>query len=194
MLALLTGGSGSGKSEYAENLAVRLHGEHAASRKTGDAEQMSRSFNNPSISHSAMEKAVSSPGSATTLRSSSSAASSSAGAGCSSDAIPFSSGDTVLLEDLPNLLSNELYEEEPAEDLHEAVLQPLFQLSERGVRVVVVTGSVCSDGPSPYPETERFKKILSELNCELAMRAEFAAELCAGIPLVLKQQISPHGL
>ncbi len=193
MLALLTGGSGSGKSEYAENLAVRLHGEHAASRKTGDAEQPGRLIYLATMRNTGGDgetaerirrhrKAREGKGFVTVE------------CGRTIGAIPFSSGDTVLLEDLPNLLSNELYEEEPAEDLHEAVLQPLFQLSERGVRVVVVTGSVCSDGPSPYPETERFKKILSELNCELAMRAEFAAELCAGIPLVLKQQISPHGL
>ena len=171
MLALLTGGSGSGKSEYAENLAVRLHGEHAASRQTGVEEQPGRLIYLATMRNTGGDgetaerirrhrKAREGKGFVTVE------------CGRTIGAIPFSSGDTVLLEDLPNLLSNELYEEEPAEDLH----------------------SVCSDGPSPYPETERFKKILSELNCELAMRAEFAAELCAGIPLVLKQQISPHGL
>ncbi len=175
MLALITGGSGSGKSRAAEDLAVRLHAERgegrliyaATMRHTGtDAETDARIRRH--------REARAGKGFETLERERNFAE------------LSFAGRDTVLLEDLSNLLANELYGDPPAADIRASVLTPLLSIAEKGSHLVIVTNQISLGVPAYAPETMRFIRLLEELNCLIAERADYVAEICCGIPLTVK--------
>ena len=98
------------------------------------------------------------------------------------------SGDcAVLLEDLANLAANELFEEEGAgEETAEVLIQAVSELNERVMDLVIVTDDVFSDGIVYTPETRRYMEILAETGSALAEMADEVYEVVCGIPLKLK--------
>lgn len=93
--------------------------------------------------------------------------------------------DEVLLEDLSNLLTNEMYlRHRPAEEILDSVLK----LSARIKRLVIVTSEIFSDGKEYDPFTEQFIRNLSYLNKRIAASAECGSvtEVVCGIPMKIK--------
>lgn len=99
-------------------------------------------------------------------------------------------GDTVLLEDLSNLLANELFpwdgEAVPQEELREQVVQPLLEMSREGIGIIVVGNRISEDVHGEYEAgTELFCHCFQLLQRELGTAADGVVEVVCGIPVYL---------
>lgn len=186
MLYLITGGSGSGKSAYAEKLAVSCF------QKTGEAGGLyyiatmypyDAECENRIERHRAMRKDKG----FTTVECYSHIGQLQAGG-----------GDVLLLECMSNLLANEMYTEQGQLgssgdsaflQLEKAILAPLRRLKEQAGSVIVVTNEVFSDGMSYAEETERYVRLLGKINQELAKEAEAVVEVVCSIPVFRKGEL-----
>lgn len=191
MLYIVTGGSGSGKSAFAEDLAVKLNKEsfghelyYIATMHTYDKESMLRVKR-----HRDMRKGK---GFVTIERE--------MFLGDSLEekkqSFPFETEKTgtYLLEDLSNLLANEMYmgnhkqcfleEKESGETVGARLLCRLLKtISEKTANLVIVTNEIFSDGGDYDRETESFIMQLGYLNRQLAKEADGVVEVVCGIPL-----------
>lgn len=170
MLFLVTGASGSGKSEYAERLAVESPGFpriYLAAMMVWDEEGRQRVSR-----HQAMRAAK--------------------------DFItverhydlegfkPESSNAVILLECMSNLVSNEYWREK--EGTEDRILRGIRSLNQRCQDLIVVTNEVFSDGVCYDPETEDYIRILGAVNCRLGRLAGCVAEVVCGCPVNIKAQ------
>ena len=173
MLALVTGGAASGKSEYAEQLAVRLgsasggellylaamipYGEEAEQRiQRHRAARKEKGF-------STIERYL----------------------GLKDCRIP--EGAIVLLECMSNLLANEMYESGGAgKNAVEEILSGVDAALCRAAHLVIVTNTVDADGAEYGASALDYLKKLAVLNRRLAEKADFAAEVVCAFPLVFK--------
>ncbi|MDE7297567.1 MAG: bifunctional adenosylcobinamide kinase/adenosylcobinamide-phosphate guanylyltransferase [Lachnospiraceae bacterium] len=184
MLYLITGGSGSGKSEYAENMAVRLKqalcpGEEAlyyvATMYPYDGESHERIARHRRMRRGKGFSTIECP--------------------CGLAGIRAGRKDVLLLECMSNLLANEMYLPEGGikdrgakaeQQLKEAIVKPLLALAEQAGALVVVTNEVFSDGVRYDAESEKYRELLGKLNAELAARAAAVAEVVFTIPVIYK--------
>ena len=175
MLILVTGGSGSGKSEYAEGIAVSLAERdglplyYIAAMKPYGEEGKRRVERHRRLragkGFQTVERYVALKG----------------------QELP--EEGVVLLECLSNLTANEMFEPEGAGDgTEEAVLAGVKALSGRSRHLVVVTNDIFSDGITYDEVTGLYQERLGHINRELAARAEQVTEVVCGIPLQLKKE------
>ena len=175
MLMLVTGGSGSGKSEYAEGIAVSLAEReglplyYIAAMKPYGEEGKRRVERHRRLragkGFQTVERYVALKG----------------------QELP--EEGVVLLECLSNLTANEMFEPEGAGDgTEEAVLAGVEALSGRSRHLVVVTNDIFSDGITYDEVTGLYQERLGHINRELAARAEQVTEVVCGIPLQLKKE------
>lgn len=98
----------------------------------------------------------------------------------------------VLLEDLPNLLANEMFREGgklvPGEDAAEKILRELALLRERCALLVIVTGDVFADGIAYDATTDAYIRSLGELGCRLGAVADTVTETVCGIPVTVRDR------
>ena len=92
----------------------------------------------------------------------------------------------VLLEDLGNLAANEMFSSEPPRDPFDAVIGGVDALQKQCDRLVVVTDEIGSDGMDYDPATTAYLAALGALNRALSARADAVVEVVAGIPIPLK--------
>lgn len=186
MLYLITGGSGSGKSEYAENLAAEKHRMnfrsgyqyYAATMQPYDDECLKRIDRHRKMRK---EKGFSTMECYTNIAQ-----------------IAVEQDDVLLLECMSNLLANEMFlpqgqikKREEAnvcmESLMEqAILAPILELEEKAGCVIVVTNEVFSDGMNYEGETKDYVRLLGKINESLAAAASAAVEVVCSIPVYLK--------
>lgn len=182
MLYIVTGGSGSGKSEFAENLAVSLFGK--SSGKEAVLYYLATMYSCDGESRRRIERHRRQR----------------AGKGFTTIECPVQmgqvkagEGDVVLLEDLSNLLANEMYLESgrikerhalPAQkQLEQAILSPLLELGKQAEAVIIVTNEIFSDSVEWDGETKCYMQLLGQLNQRLAGAAAGVVEVVCGIPL-----------
>lgn len=97
-------------------------------------------------------------------------------------AIPY--GSTVLLECMSNLTANEIFSPDGAKDqAYEAVCRGILHLKEQAGHVCVVTNEIFSDGISYDMETQNYQRVLGKLNAFLAEISDACYEVVYGIPL-----------
>ena len=89
---------------------------------------------------------------------------------------------TVLLEDIPNLLANEMF----GGGNWTRILPGFLRLSERCSHFFVVTNDVFSDGDTYSDETRQYMHHLAEINRSLAAIADHVVEVVYSIPVFLK--------
>lgn len=170
MLALVMGGSASGKSAWAEELAVSL-GErrlYIATMQPFDEECRRRISRHREMRR---EKQFETLEVYTGLR----------------DVWLEQKADVVLLECLSNLLANEMYGPEGCgEGFPDRILEGIFRLKGQVPHLVVVSNEVFSDGDCYSEEPLRYMEALGYLNRRIAARADLAAELAAGLPILHK--------
>jgi len=170
MLQVITGGSGSGKSAYAEDCILKLGcGEriYIATMHPFDEESYRRIAR-----HRAMrrEKSFDTIECYTGLKD-----------------VNIPQGANVLLECMSNLTANEIYLENGAGDATiEAILQGIDTLLHQAANLVVVTNEIFSDGIDYDEETKRYQRYLGRINLELAKQAEYVTEVVYGIPVTIK--------
>lgn len=171
MLTLVIGGSGSGKSAYAERLAGQYPGKrvYLATMEVYDEESRARiRRHRAQRSHLGME----------TIEKSSDLSDPETLKRIPPDAC-------LLLEDLSNLLANEMFS--PSGGGLEAARQGLLAVEKACDHLIVVTNEIFSGGSRYDSGTLEFMKNLAALNRELAARADHVTEVVAGIPVEWKQ-------
>lgn len=173
MIALVTGGSGSGKSAFAERLALSLTGEPhiylATMLNYGDVETARRIARHRDMRANKGFLTVEQPMNIT-------------GAD-----IP--QGACVLLECLPNLVANEMFGGGNAD----RIIPELDALAERCASLLVVTDNVSCDGTTYDESITAYLKMLAECAAHIAAKADLVVEVVCGIPVPVKGAI-PCGL
>ena len=170
MMHLITGGSGSGKSAYAEAQILALNGErriYIATMYPYDEESHRRI---------ARHREMRAKKKFTTVE-------------CYRDLekaeVP--EGADVLLECMSNLTANEMFEPEGAGDRTvESVLAGVRSLAEKTAHLVVVTNDIFSDGMTYDEVTALYQERLGQINRELAGAFDQVTEVVCGIPIQLK--------
>lgn len=172
MFHLITGGSGSGKSAFAENCILDFRGKnriYIATMFPFDEESHERIRRHREMRK---EKQFSTIECYTNL----------SGLEISEDA-------DVLLECISNLTANEIYQENGAgERTVEQIIRGIEHLKKSAANLVVVTNEVFSDGIIYDPETERYLDYLGEINCQMGRMADRVTEVVYGIPVDLYPQ------
>ena len=95
----------------------------------------------------------------------------------------------ILLECISNLTANELYREDKVtgpEETVKRVVQGVRSLAGHTERLVIVTNEVNSDINGYSEETERYRACIGCINQELAKMADCVTEVVYGIPVQLK--------
>lgn len=172
MLIVVSGGSGSGKSEYAENLAVSL-GEkrvYAATMMVYDEEGRRRVKRHRKMRESKDFSTVECPVDLERI----------ADSGEIDSAV-------VLLECMSNLVANEMFPS-GGENRTEAfvaakILRGVQTVLDRCSHLIVVTNEVFSDGNTYDAGTEAYIGTLGQVNHELAAMADRMTEVVCGIPV-----------
>ncbi len=171
MFCIVTGGSASGKSEYAESLAISSDARqrfYIATMKPWDEEGHRRIQK-----HRAMR----------------------AGKGFETleiygrcaDLSVVHKDSAVLLECLSNLTANIFYDPIYADkDLAQMITEDILDLKKRVKDLIMVTNEIFSDGITYGPETTCYMQILGQVNQNLAREADRVIEVVYGIPVEIK--------
>lgn len=212
-LYYITGGAGSGKSEYAEQLAERLHTElggplyyvatmNPAPRDSDAAARIAKhQKRRAGRGYTTLEcptdiaqlrarltKDLNLPDTTAgaLLMPATGKASQAESIRHSSNAAEVrhaASRAVFLLEDLTNLYANEVYG--TSGHPHE-ILAPLLELRQQAGALIIVANELYSDGICYAPETDRFLHDLAGLAAALSAAADQVTEVVYGIPVQLK--------
>ena len=181
-LYLVTGGSGSGKSEYAEQLAMDCGGKnriYLATMRIWDEEGKRRVAR-----HREMRRAK---GFITEERFTDlEYFSIGSGLDCpeSSTGRGRQKADVILLECLSNLTANEFDRQE--DGALGRILRGIDHLQGQCRTLIIVTNEIFSDGISYDPETERYLTLFGACSRRLGEKADSVIEVVYGIPLIIK--------
>lgn len=170
MFQVITGGSGSGKSAYAEQQILQY----------GPAERIyiATMFPFDEECHARIKRHRA-------MRAEKQFATVECYTGLKSLAVP--PGSVALLECMSNLVANEMYQEDGAgENTVEEVLSGISHVLSAARHLVVVTNEIFSDGIEYDPETIRYQRYLGEINARMGRLADQVTEVVYGIPLKLK--------
>ena len=169
MIALVIGGSGSGKSAYAEKLVKQISENnriYIATMRVWDKESEIRVAR-----HRAQRKEL----------------------GFETIECPVKLGSiqlpqdaTVLLEDIPNLVANEMFDENG--DVSR-IIPALGKLAGSCANLVMVTGNIFTDGRDYDPETKEYMRLLSEVNAAAAVLSDCGIEVVYTIPVPFKGEL-----
>lgn len=174
MISLVTGGSGSGKSAFAEDLTVCLDGTrriYIATMYPFDKESQDRVKRHQQIRKGKNYETIECY---TNL----------CGVSIPPDSI-------VLLECMSNLVANEMYQEQGAgERTVEAIMSGLDYLCDIAAHVCIVSNEVFSDGQVYEEETNRYLSYLGKINREVAKKADLVVEVVYKIPIYHKRNLT----
>ena len=169
-MILITGGSGSGKSAYAENRVQELEGStriYIATMFPYDKESFKRIDR-----HRAMRagKGFETVECYTGLKNA-----------------PVPADSVVLLECMSNLVANEMFQEGGAgADAVEAVMTGIQKLQETVKHLVIVTNEIFSEDVPYEGETKQYQALLGKVNQKMAQMADEVIEVVYGIPVFHK--------
>ena len=96
----------------------------------------------------------------------------------------------VLLEDISNLLANEIWSENGrgwSQDLSEDICRSIERLADGQQLTVVVGNDIHRDGEPQTPEMEQYASLLAECQTRFAKVADEVVEVVCGIAIVLRQ-------
>lgn len=175
MIVFVTGGSGSGKSEYAESVSLALG-------KNRKKIYLATMRNQNAVSQARVDRHRK-------LRAGKGFETLEQAAGLEDIRLP--GRPVVLLECLSNLLANEMFASADGTDrkerLQEVILGGIRHLAQEAEHLVIVSNQVFSDGRAYDRETLRYMQVLGGLNASCGEMADEAWEVVCGIPAALKQ-------
>lgn len=94
----------------------------------------------------------------------------------------------LLLECMSNLVANELYEDGGRkEQTVSYVCDAISRILAQGNHMVIVTNEVFSEAEALSEEMQMYKRILGQINCNLAEMADQVTEVVYGIPVEVKR-------
>lgn len=103
--------------------------------------------------------------------------------------INFSERGAVLLECMGNLCANEMFGEEIVNPV-DKIISGIKHLESISEKLVIVTNEVGSDGINYSPETMQYIACMGEINRNIGKIADNIIECVYGIPLVLKGELN----
>lgn len=174
MFVVVTGGSGSGKSAYAEERIVNSHIEkryYIATMICADEESRKRVQRHRRMRDGKSFETVECP--------------------VNLNQILLEEHSAVLLECMSNLAANEMFSgtvPEKAEDVAERIMSGIEKLHKQSELLVVVTNEVFSDGNHHDEMTEAYLKCLGMINSQMADRADELVEVVYTIPVTYKKR------
>lgn len=96
-------------------------------------------------------------------------------------------GVTLLLECIPNLVANEMFDSKEGENnIVERIFTDVKCLCKKADTIVIVSDNVFEDGTEYGEETIRYMKYLGEVNNKIAAIADEVTEVVMGIPVRIK--------
>ena len=168
MIVLVTGGSGCGKSTWAEKLVNTLPRENRIYIATMQV------YDEESVRRVARHRAQRANKGFTTVECEKNLA-----------AAEIPDGSIVLLEDLVNLTANEMFDGGDAE----RVVPALHALAEKCRHLVMVTNDVFSDGIAYAESTQMYLQKLAQINAAAAEMADCVAEVVYSVPVCVKGEL-----
>lgn len=174
MMHVITGGSGSGKSRFAEQQILDL----------GPAKRIyiatMHPYDDESFARIDRHRAMRAEKQFDTLE---------CYTGLKNLEIP--EGANILLECMSNLAANEMFEPGAAgENTVDEIMKGIAHLKECAANLVVVTNEICSDGIEYDPVTMQYQQYLGQINQAMAVMADRVTEVVYGIPLHMKGERS----
>ena len=170
MFHVITGGSGSGKSAYAEEKILELGQApriYIATMYPFDQESHLRIARHRKMR---AEKEFETVECYTGLKS-----------------VRMPAGANVLLECMSNLTANEMFQPEGAgEDTVCEILAGIGSLIRQSENLIVVTNEIFSDGIQYAEETRTYQSYLGEINRQMAEIADKVTEVVYGSPVSIK--------
>ena len=173
METLVIGGSGSGKSEYAELVACREAGKryYIAAMEPYDEEMFLRIRRHRSMR--------SERGFTTVERYRDLAG------------LTLKDAGTALIECMSNLLANELYgsaagTERSEDEIITGILAGTEHIKKQCRSLVIVSNDIFSSGERYEEETRRYMRLLGQINQSLAARADCVVQVAYGTPVIWK--------
>lgn len=170
MMILVTGGSGSGKSAYAERLVLDSGSRnryYLATMHAGDTESEKKIEAHRKRREGHSWITIEEPYDL-----------------CRAAGQISQPDSALLLEDLSNLLANVMFGASRGQQTD--IVKGIRKLEENVSFLVIVTNSVFDDGITYDPETEKYLRALADLNRQLAAYADEVVESVAGIPVFIK--------
>ena len=165
MILLVTGGSGCGKSTWAEKLVSALPAEKRVYIATMQV------YDEESVQRVARHRAQRADKGFTTIECEKNLASAD---------VP--EGSVVLLEDLVNLMANEMFGGGDTS----RILPALNALACKCQHLILVTNDVFSDGIHYPDSTQDYLRQLAKINAEAAKMADCVVEVVYSIPVCVK--------
>ena len=168
MIVLVTGGSGCGKSTWAEKLVDTLPRENRIYIATMQV------YDEESVKRVARHRAQRADKGFATIE-------------CEKDlaAVDVPAGSVVLLEDLVNLTANEMFDGGDTG----RIVPTLHAMAKKCSHLVMVTNDVFSDGVAYEASTQEYLQKLAQINAAAADMADSVVEVVYSIPLCVKGEI-----
>lgn len=171
MFMVVTGGSGSGKSAYAEQQVLAL-GEkkryYIATMRCGDEESRRRIERHRSMRRDRQFETLECPVDIHRLR--------------------LQPGSVALLECMSNLAANEFFDGAPhtPQETADKIMAGVERIAAQCEHLIVVTNEIFSDGVRFDAMTEQYLECLGRINCAMAAAAQSLVEVVYGIPILQK--------
>lgn len=175
MILLIIGGSGSGKSEYAEKRTVEL-AKRAGGRLVYIATM--EPYDEESYKRIERHRQMRKDKNFITMESYTHI-----------EKLDLEKTDTVLLECISNLTANEMYSEKGRKiKIAEIIFNGIKELSDKVENIVIVGNNVFEDGFDYDASTGEYMKEMAILQNRLAQLADQVIEVVCGIPVVSKER------
>ena len=182
MITLIMGGSGSGKSAYAEDYVLTQAGEslkyYIATMQIYDAEGQRKVERHRKLRAGKGFITIEQP---TDIAESVSGINGETG-----------KNSIALLECMSNLVANEMFSGEQMPDVDtvvEEIVQGIASLTSQLSHLVIVSNNVFEDGIEYDETTLRYIEALGRINTRLAEMADHVVEVVVGIPVIKKKKI-----
>lgn len=181
MITVVIGGSGSGKSRYAEQLLVRTKAKHRyylATMEIYGEEEKQKVERHKRMREGKGFVTIEKPRDLSGV-----------------EIIPSWEESAVLVECISNLAANEFFSweggasEENIRLIEAKIIHGIAVLSSQAKDLIIVTNDVFCDGGEYTGETMEYMKMLGRINRKLCAIADRAAEVVCGIPVALKGEL-----
>ena len=193
MITLVTGGSGSGKSAYAESLLYSCEGirYYIATMQIYDAEGEKKVERHRKLRAGKRFLTIESPMNVGKIEFACEGESEQAQYRQEAEMKVQGSSEkkSALLECMSNLTANEMFTKDgmkSEEEVVEKIVSEIQTLSQKLDNLVIVTNNVFEDGVIYDAGTMEYLKALGRINAALARLADRVAEVVVGIPVELK--------
>lgn len=174
MLTIILGGSASGKSEFAETLAVQEQIESSGRRLYVATMQAFDEESQKRIQKHREQRRGKGFVTVEQYR--------------DVEKIEAQKEDIVLLECMSNLLANEMYAgSNVVTEVVAKVIHSIRRLEEKCGHLIIVSNDVFHDGCAYSEETMQYLDYLGRINRELSRRANRVVEVVCGIPIEIER-------